>query len=180
MHAANRKDPAPRARWSQVVAAWWSEVWVALAVFCWRQPFRHASIPDWLPEPPVPGAEVPRGVVLVHGFMCNRGFWLPWLPRLRALGHDILVVEPVAEGVLAHPGPPLTSASLVMADWLDRNMTWLLMGIAATVTGSPVENACRLMTHQMPDGGIDRTVAVVDFGASTTTFSASGRTTMTS
>lgn len=31
--------------------------------------------------------------------------------------------------------PPLTSASLVMADWLDRNMTWLLMGIAATVTG---------------------------------------------
>ena len=27
------------------------------------------------------------------------------------------------------------------------------------------------MTHQMPDGGIDRSVAVVDFGASTTTFS---------
>ncbi len=34
-----------------------------------------------------------------------------------------------------------------------------------------LENACRLMTHQMPDGGIDRTVAVVDFGASSTTFS---------
>ena len=34
-----------------------------------------------------------------------------------------------------------------------------------------LENACRLMTHQMPDGGIERTVAVVDFGASTTTFS---------
>ena len=34
-----------------------------------------------------------------------------------------------------------------------------------------LENACRLMTHQMPDGGIDRTVAVIDFGASTTTFS---------
>jgi type IV pilus assembly protein PilM len=33
------------------------------------------------------------------------------------------------------------------------------------------ENACRLMTHQMPDGGIDRTIAVVDFGASSTTFS---------
>ena len=27
------------------------------------------------------------------------------------------------------------------------------------------------MTHQMPDGGIDRSVAVVDFGASSTTFS---------
>jgi type IV pilus assembly protein PilM len=34
-----------------------------------------------------------------------------------------------------------------------------------------LENACRLMTHQMPDGGVDRNVAVVDFGASTTTFS---------
>jgi type IV pilus assembly protein PilM len=34
-----------------------------------------------------------------------------------------------------------------------------------------LENACKLMTHQMPDGGIDRVVAVVDFGASTTTFS---------
>ncbi|MET0540643.1 MAG: type IV pilus assembly protein PilM, partial [Variovorax sp.] len=34
-----------------------------------------------------------------------------------------------------------------------------------------LENACRLMSHQMPDGGVDRVVAVVDFGASTTTFS---------
>jgi type IV pilus assembly protein PilM len=34
-----------------------------------------------------------------------------------------------------------------------------------------LENACKLMTHQMPDGGNERTVAVVDFGASTTTFS---------
>jgi type IV pilus assembly protein PilM len=34
-----------------------------------------------------------------------------------------------------------------------------------------LENACFLMTHQMPDGGQDRTVAVVDFGASSTTFS---------
>ena len=34
-----------------------------------------------------------------------------------------------------------------------------------------LENACKLLTHQMPDGGMDRTIAVVDFGASTTTFS---------
>lgn len=93
MHAANRKDPAPRARWSQVVAAWWSEVWVALAVFCWRQPFRHRAVPDWLPDQPTGQ----RGVVLVHGFMCNRGLWLPWLARLRAAGHAHVAVnlEPV-------------------------------------------------------------------------------------
>jgi len=34
-----------------------------------------------------------------------------------------------------------------------------------------LENACKLMTHQMTDGGIDRTIAVADFGASSTTFS---------
>ena len=31
--------------------------------------------------------------------------------------------------------PPLTSASLVLADWLDHNMLWLLLGIAAVVGG---------------------------------------------
>jgi type IV pilus assembly protein PilC len=31
--------------------------------------------------------------------------------------------------------PPLTSASLVMADWLDRNMLWLLLGTAVVVGG---------------------------------------------
>ena len=34
-----------------------------------------------------------------------------------------------------------------------------------------VENACQLLTHQMPDAGTDHTIAIVDFGASTTTFS---------
>lgn len=34
-----------------------------------------------------------------------------------------------------------------------------------------LENACQLMTHQMPEGGVSRVVAVADFGASATTFS---------
>jgi type IV pilus assembly protein PilM len=34
-----------------------------------------------------------------------------------------------------------------------------------------LENACRLLKHQMPDQGRDHNVAVVDFGASSTTFS---------
>jgi type IV pilus assembly protein PilM len=34
-----------------------------------------------------------------------------------------------------------------------------------------LENACRLLTHQMPDLGVERTIALVDFGATTTTFS---------
>ena len=93
MHATNRGDAAPRARGVQVVAAWWAEVRVALLVFCWRQPFRHRSQPDWLPPQPTGR----RGVVLVHGFMCNRGIWLPWLAPLRQARHAHVAVnlEPV-------------------------------------------------------------------------------------
>jgi len=89
MHHANRRDPAPRASLGQVVAAWGAELRVALLVFGWRQPFRHRAVPDWLP--PAPTSQ--RGVVLVHGFMCNRGLWLPWLPQLRARGHAHVAVN---------------------------------------------------------------------------------------
>jgi pimeloyl-ACP methyl ester carboxylesterase len=93
MHITNRADRAPRARPAQVLAAWWAEVWVALLVFGWRQPFRHRSLPDWLPAQPTGR----RGVVLVHGFMCNRGLWLPWFAHLQTRGHAHVAVnlEPV-------------------------------------------------------------------------------------
>ena len=93
MHHLNRRDGALRARTGQVVRAWWAEVWVALVVFCWRQPFRHKAVADWLPAQ----ATGRRGVVLVHGFMCNRGLWLPGQGPLRAQGHAHVAVnlEPV-------------------------------------------------------------------------------------
>jgi type IV pilus assembly protein PilM len=34
-----------------------------------------------------------------------------------------------------------------------------------------LENACQLLVHQMPDGGMEHRIAIVDFGASNTTFS---------
>src|SRR5690606_29961944 len=34
-----------------------------------------------------------------------------------------------------------------------------------------LENACHLLSHQIPDGGIGQSVAIVDIGASSTTFS---------
>ncbi|HEY8520226.1 MAG TPA: pilus assembly protein PilM [Gammaproteobacteria bacterium] len=46
-----------------------------------------------------------------------------------------------------------------------------LMARVVDVEAFAVENACQLLTHQMPDGGADKYIAVVDFGASTTTFS---------
>ena len=81
--------------------AWWRELGVALVVFCWRQPFRSQSMPDWLPSTPTGQ----RGVVLVHGFVCNRGLWLPWLQQLRAAGHACVAVnlEPVFGSIDDYP-----------------------------------------------------------------------------
>jgi triacylglycerol lipase len=62
-------------------------------VFCWRQPFRSRRWPDLLP----PDAAGRRGVLLVHGFVCNRGVWNGWLERLTAQGTPFVAVnlEPV-------------------------------------------------------------------------------------
>jgi type IV pilus assembly protein PilM len=46
-----------------------------------------------------------------------------------------------------------------------------LVARVVDVEAFAVENACRLLTHQMPDSGTDKYIGVVDFGASTTTFS---------
>jgi len=92
LRQANRRDPAPPATPGQLVKAWWGEVLTAPRVFCWRQPFRSNAEPDFLPD--TPGR---RGVVFVHGFVCNRGLWNPLLARLRARGVPFVAVnlEPV-------------------------------------------------------------------------------------
>lgn len=90
-------DPAPRANVRQLVRAWWGEVLAAPTVFCWRQPFRSRRWPDHLP----PMAQGRRGVLLVHGFVCNRGLWNPWLQRLTTAGVPVVAVnlEPVFGGI---------------------------------------------------------------------------------
>lgn len=82
-------DPAPRATAAQLVRAWWGEVISAPRVFCWRQPFRSRAEPDHLP----PAASGRLGVVFVHGFVCNRGFWNPWMRRLRQAGVPFVAVD---------------------------------------------------------------------------------------
>ena len=91
--ATHGTDPTPRASLAQLLRAWAGEVVTAPRVFCWRQPFRSNSQSDWLP----PEARGRRGVVLVHGFVCNRGLWNPWMSRLRQSGvpHVAVSLEPV-------------------------------------------------------------------------------------
>ena len=100
-HWVNREDPAPRATAADLLHAWWGEARTAPRVFFWQQPFRHGAEPDHLPG----DAQGRVGVVLVHGFFCNRGLWNPWLARLHAEGVPFVAInlEPVLGSIDDYP-----------------------------------------------------------------------------
>ena len=82
--------PRPSAR--ALIAAWGGEVVTGLRVFGWRQPFRAHAVCDELSTRPER-----RGVLLIHGFVCNRGLWNPWMIDLRRSGTPYVAInlEPV-------------------------------------------------------------------------------------
>lgn len=92
--AVARTDAAPPAGAATLLRAWWRETQQGFRVFAWRQPFAWRAVPDRLEGEGVAGR---HGVVLVHGFVCNRGFWTPWLRRLQPTGRAFVAVnlEPV-------------------------------------------------------------------------------------
>lgn len=79
----------PQARPGSMVRAWWGELAAAPLTFCWRQPFRSRIWPDRLPA----SARGRRGLLLVHGFVCNRGIWNAWLERLARQGTAWIAVD---------------------------------------------------------------------------------------
>ncbi len=74
----NRGPDAPG--FAPLLRAWTGEVLASELAFSWRQPWREWAEPDHLPA----GAR--HGVLLVHGFACNRGRWNGWMRWLRADG----------------------------------------------------------------------------------------------
>ena len=122
-----RDPQAPRATPAQLLRAWWGEVRCGWQVFGWRQPFAADQVPDTpgppdssetpdTPETPEtpdtpdtphrpgqpatggrPATPGRTGVLLLHGYVCNRGIWSPWLRRLQQQGVPCtaLTLEPV-------------------------------------------------------------------------------------
>jgi triacylglycerol lipase len=82
-----------RPGWGELLRAWAGEVVASERAFAWQQPWREHAWPDHLPDPLHEGAT--QGVLLLHGFACNRGRWNGWLARLRAQG--VAVVAPTLE-----------------------------------------------------------------------------------
>ena len=94
---ANRNEAVGPANAAMLFNAWRGEVRCAARTFFWNQPFRSHVVPDHLPKAESAGA----GIVFVHGFVCNRGLWNPWLRRFRDLGVPFAAVnlEPVFGGI---------------------------------------------------------------------------------
>lgn len=91
--AVARSDPTARASARSLFLAWVGECRELFRVFYCRLPFRWRVPADDL------GAHCAgrTGVVLIHGFVCNRGLWAPWLRQLRDRGraHVAVNLEPV-------------------------------------------------------------------------------------
>ncbi|MEY2690653.1 MAG: hypothetical protein RL375_4853 [Pseudomonadota bacterium] len=70
----HRDDPTPRPSAATLLRAGLREAWLATRVFGWRQIWRQRAWAD------NPGRAGQTGVLLVHGYQCNRGFWWPEWP----------------------------------------------------------------------------------------------------
>lgn len=153
----NRRDPAPRAGWLQLLGAWWREVCTAPQVFSWRQPFCWRRLPDAA----VAAAPGRTAVVLVHGFVCNRGFWLPWMQRLRERGvpYTSVNLEPVFGSIDDYV--PLIDDAVRRATVLTGRPPVLVChsmgGLAArawrTATADANERVCHIVTIGSPHHG---------------------------
>ncbi len=86
---------------------WLMETWLQMRAFLWLQAWREQAWPD---RPIAPAQAAPGGpssgsdrspgggsgkpgVVLVHGYLCNRAFWNPLLRRLTAQGTPYIAVN---------------------------------------------------------------------------------------
>jgi pimeloyl-ACP methyl ester carboxylesterase len=163
MHRVNRADPAPAATPVQVLRAWLMETLAAPLVFCWRQAFFADAVPNHLPH----DAAGRLGVVLVHGLVCNRGFWNPWLKRLQRSGTPFVAVnlEPVMAEIEAYrpaveaavaritqaTGRPPVLVGHSMGGLVVRD--WLRAGARERLSGNHHDRVERVITLASPHQG---------------------------
>ena len=87
MRSVLRRRALPMPAAALALRAWVAEWRLSLQIFGWQIPFQERAEPDGLDEGKLgvkPADQV--GVVLVHGYFCNRAVWNSWLRSLRAQG----------------------------------------------------------------------------------------------
>lgn len=98
LRQAGHPQPLP-----DLIAAAWRECWQSELVFGYWQPFAEHREPDHLPQ----GATGHAGVLLLHGFHCNRGLWTDWLRwfRKQDVACIALSLEPADGSIDAYAAP---------------------------------------------------------------------------
>lgn len=82
-------DPRrPRAPLLHVLAVWLRETSASLRAFAWRMPFFAGFA-----EPPIERDRERPAVLLVHGYLCNRAVWKPWLDARGIAGSNVATVD---------------------------------------------------------------------------------------
>lgn len=146
---------APPARTAQVLLAAWHETVGFVRIFAWRLPFRSHVVADDL-ACAIPG-RVARGVVLVHGFCCNRGLWQEWQRAFHARGVPTLAIdlEPPFAGIDAY-----AAAVTAAIDRLHTATGHAPVVVAHSMGGLAVRAALRASGRD----AIDRVAHVVTIG----------------
>ncbi len=159
LHYVNRNDPSSRASVAQLAKAWRGELVATAWVFNWWQPFRRGAIADCMDDKSAVKSQKP-GIVLVHGFFCNRGFWTRWIHRLQtesrvfvavdlepafgSIDDYIPTIEHAVEKVRAATGKPPILIGHSMGGLAIR--AWM-------ATRNPLEAAQRVITLGTPHQG---------------------------
>lgn len=97
MALVRRSRGEPAQPLATLLRAWNAECRLSLRAFGWDMPWAEHSQADYVPDRqpdrqpgrPVDGA----GVVLVHGWLCNRAMWADALHQLRAAGVPCIAVS---------------------------------------------------------------------------------------
>jgi pimeloyl-ACP methyl ester carboxylesterase len=116
-------DQMARPPTGTLLLAWWMEILAMCRLVVWRLP-----LADLMLLPLTANTTLgKRGLVLVHGYGCNRGVWRAWLAKLRAQQVPCIAIdlEPVFASISTH-GPLIESAVTCM-----QQMT----GLAPVVVG---------------------------------------------
>jgi pimeloyl-ACP methyl ester carboxylesterase len=145
LFAPLRRMPQPEGvhspHWGQVLHAWLREWWVYERNFSWRQPFAAQAVADYLPQ-----AEASSpGVLLLHGFSCNRGLWRDQLLALRRRGVPCmaLTLEPAYGSIDAY-----APAILAALERLRRHGAGAPVVLAHSMGGLALRAAWRAQGHE--------------------------------
>ncbi|OJU92377.1 MAG: hypothetical protein BGO13_09715 [Burkholderiales bacterium 66-5] len=117
-------DPTPAVAWPGLWGAALREARACLRVFAYEQALRWRDYPDSLPGGSHDSTKSP--LVLIHGYVCNRGIWRRWMRELseQRWPYASVNLEPVFGSIDAYI--PLVEEAVTRAQALGDAKPWLV------------------------------------------------------